>query len=60
MKSEIVRTASYMGDGVYMTQMDDFGAVWLFTSNGVFIQNGIYLEPEVWEAMIRQYGKAKE
>jgi hypothetical protein len=53
-----VLQATYLGDAVYMTPMDDLGGVWLFTTDGIKIQNEIYFEPYVWEAMIRVYGSA--
>lgn len=40
-----------MGDGVYVTVAQS-GEVELMTSNGVNVTNRIYLEPEVWNAML--------
>ena len=58
MNNKAVRSSTYLGDAVYMTQLDDLSGVWLFTTNGIEITNEIYFELQVWEAMIREYGRA--
>ena len=44
-------TKAYVGDGVYV-ENDGYGLD-LTTSDGVRTTNRIYLEPEVWRALVR-------
>jgi hypothetical protein len=57
LQDETVRAATYLGDAVYMTDLDQFQGVWLFTTDGLRVTNEIYFELEVWEAMIREYAR---
>ena len=41
----------YLGDGVYVAH-DGFG-VWLTAENGLAATDAIYLEPEVFRALVR-------
>lgn len=40
----------YLGDGVY-AEFDGYG-IWLTTENGLSRDNTIYLEPEVYRALV--------
>lgn len=40
----------YLGDGAY-AKFDGFG-IWLTTENGIEATNEIYLEPEVYAALV--------
>jgi hypothetical protein len=44
----------YIGDSVYV-EMDDFGGLTLTTENGLPTDpsNEIYIEPEVWNSLLR-------
>lgn len=42
---------TYLGDGVYLCY--ERGMLKLTTNNGVQTTNTIYLEPEVWAAMVK-------
>lgn len=41
----------YIGDGVYIT-IEGWGQIKLFTYDGVGVQDVIYLEPEVYRALV--------
>jgi hypothetical protein len=41
----------YLGDGAYIDN-DGFGLI-LTTENGISVTNSIYLEPQVYEALVR-------
>lgn len=51
-------TKAYLGDSVY-AQMQD-GMIKLTTENGVRADNVIYLEPEVYAALVRYYSEYLE
>lgn len=42
----------YVGDGVYVEFIDDFGSIDLTTENGLEVTNRIQLEPEVWTRLV--------
>lgn len=42
----------YVGDGVYVEFVDDFGSIDLTTENGLAVTNRIMLEPEVWTRLV--------
>jgi Holliday junction resolvase len=42
----------YLGDAVY-ADWDEYGALILTTEDGISVQNRIYLEPEVLDALAR-------
>ena len=42
---------AYLGDGVY-AEMDEYGMLRLTTENGIRVSNEIFIEPEVWNAMV--------
>ena len=44
--------ADYLGDGVYADTRDGYG-IEVTTENGVEVSNKIYLEPEVFSALLR-------
>lgn len=43
---------TYLGDGVY-ADLNDAGQIVLTTEDGISIQNEIFLEPEVVQALLR-------
>lgn len=43
----------YIGDGVYVTIEGTTGAIILTAEDGVRITNTIYLEPDIWVALVR-------
>ena len=43
---------AYLGDGVYVERNPASGDLALTTENGIETTNTIYLEPEVWGALI--------
>lgn len=45
------RARAYLGDGVYVAH-DNFGVI-LTTEDGIRVTNTVYLEPEVWTALLR-------
>lgn len=45
-------TDRYLGDSVYLQTGDYAGAFWLYTYNGVWVQESIYFEPEVLDALL--------
>ena len=49
---------AYLGDAVYIEE-DGYGGVILTTENGIEIQNTIYMEPFVIEAMLRYLERMK-
>jgi hypothetical protein len=52
------KCVEYMGDGVYLG-LDEFGRVWLYTSDGAIITNEICLEDETMGRLImacRKFG----
>jgi hypothetical protein len=46
----------YLGDAVYAA-VNDAGQIVLTTENGYSATNTIYLEPEVYEALVRFVGR---
>ena len=50
-----VKKSIYIGDAVYVIKSDwELGGIWLFTHDGFSILDKIYLEPEVWDSLLRQ------
>lgn len=45
-------TKSYIGDAVY-ARIDEYGTLVLTTENGIRVTNEIFLEPEVWNELLR-------
>jgi len=50
MKSLTNNTRAYLGDGVYVEM--EYGQVAIWTSTGVRESERVYLEPEVWDALV--------
>ncbi len=50
-RSELRKT--YLGDSVYVEEEGETRMIKLYTNNGFGPSNIIYLEPEVWEALVR-------
>lgn len=48
----VVYTKTYLGDGVYCEFNSKVGQFILTTDNGLAINNTIYLEPEVVDALL--------
>ena len=48
----------YLGDSVYAQWY--LGGIWLTTENGMGPSNSIYLEPEVYEALLRFYDRSNQ
>lgn len=48
----------YIGDGVYAA-LNDCGQIVLTTENGISTTNTIYLEPEVWEELVKWVERMK-
>jgi hypothetical protein len=49
---------AYLGDSVYV-ELNEHGQLVLSTSDGISVSNTIYLEPEVFRALVR-YVKEQE
>jgi len=49
---------AYLGDGVYVAF--DRNGLWLTTEDGIRVTNRIYLEPDVYTAMLQYVLKLKE
>ena len=48
----------YLGDSVYAQWY--LGDIWLTTENGMGPSNSIYLEPEVYRALLRFYERSNQ
>lgn len=42
---------AYLGDGVYV--IEEYGGLTLTTENGISVTNTIFLEPEVYAALLK-------
>lgn len=51
--------STYLGDGLYV-ELDDFGMVVLYTSDGVRHTNTVYLEPKVLENFVNWIKERQE
>jgi len=50
---------AYLGDGVYV-EFNEFQQLVLTTENGIAVQDTIYLDPEVWNALSRYAERVKK
>ncbi len=44
---------SYLGDGVYLSLPEDHPGFWLTTEDGIQTTNRIFMEPEVFAALLQ-------
>ena len=51
---------SYLGDGVYADLRNETGSIVLTTEDGIGAMKIIYLEPEVYAALVAFVARAKE
>lgn len=46
------KDAVYLGDGAYAKWREETGELVVFTSNGIFTTNSVYLEPSAIAALL--------
>jgi hypothetical protein len=56
--SDTPKTKSYLGDGVYVEMQH--GGLMLTTEDGISVTNKIFLEPEVYSALLNYVDRLKQ